>query len=64
MIDVRGFIAPQIKNGLNKTTAGRRLASVRSFLNFLCREGYIKSNPAKLVTNPEDREAAAEFSLC
>ena len=30
MIDVRGFIALQISNGLNKTTAARRFASVRS----------------------------------
>ena len=53
MIDVRGFIAEQIKKGLNKTTVSRRLASLRSFFKFLCREGYIKSNPAKLVPNPK-----------
>ncbi len=53
MIDVRGFIAEQIKEGLNKTTVSRRLASIRSFFKFLCREGYIKSNPAKLVPNPK-----------
>lgn len=53
MIDVRGFIALQIKNGLSKTTAGRRLAAVRSFLKFLAREGYLKSNPAKLITTPK-----------
>jgi integrase/recombinase XerC len=53
MMDVRGFIADQIKQGLNKTTVGRRLASIRSFFKFLCREGYIKSNPAKLVPNPK-----------
>jgi integrase/recombinase XerC len=53
MIDVRGFIAEQIKKGLNKTTVSRRLASIRSFFKFLCREGYIKSNPAKLVPNPK-----------
>ena len=53
MIDVRGFIAEQIKKGLNKTTVNRRLASIRSFFKFLCREGYIKSNPAKLVPNPK-----------
>jgi len=46
MMDVRGFIADQIKKGLNKTTVSRRLASIRSFFKFLCREGYIKSNPA------------------
>lgn len=61
MIDVRGFVAQQIKNGLNKATAGRRLASVRSFLNFLCREGHIKSNPAKLVTTPKTEKRLPNF---
>ena len=53
MLDVRGFLAEQIKAGLNKTTVSRRLASIRSFLKFLCREGITKSNPAKLVPNPK-----------
>ncbi|MBI5187939.1 MAG: tyrosine recombinase XerC [Nitrospirae bacterium] len=51
MIDVRGFIAAQMKNRLKKTTVSRRLAAVRSFFKFLYSEGYIKSNPAKLVSN-------------
>lgn len=49
--DVRGFIAQQIKKGLNKTTASRRLSSIRSFFKFLYREGYIKTNPARFVSN-------------
>ena len=53
MIDVRGFIAEQIGKGLNKTTVGRRLSSVRSFFKFLYKEGCIKSNPAKLISNPK-----------
>jgi integrase/recombinase XerC len=53
MIDVRGFIADQIKKGLNKITVSRRLSSIRSFFKFLYREGYIRSNPAKLVPNPK-----------
>ncbi len=52
MLDVRGFIAEQIRKGLNKTTVSRRLSSVRSFFRFLCREGHMKSNPAKLVSSP------------
>ncbi|MFA4919245.1 MAG: tyrosine recombinase XerC [Thermodesulfovibrionales bacterium] len=52
MLDVRGFIAEQIRKGLNKTTVSRRLSSVRSFFKFLYREGYMKSNPAKLVSSP------------
>ena len=61
LIDVRGFVALQIRNGLNKTTAARRLASVRSFLNYLCREGFIRSNPAKLVTNPKTEKRLPNF---
>jgi integrase/recombinase XerC len=53
IIDLRGFIAGQIQKGLNKTTVSRRLSSIRSFFKFLYREGYIKSNPAKLVSNPK-----------
>lgn len=53
MIDVRGFVAEQIKGGMNKTTVGRRLSCIRSFFKFLHREGYIKTNPAKLVSNPK-----------
>jgi integrase/recombinase XerC len=53
VISVRGFIAEQIKGGLKKATVSRRLASIRSFFKFFYREGYIKSNPAKLVPNPK-----------
>jgi integrase/recombinase XerC len=52
MIDVRGFVAEQIGKGLSKITVSRRLSSIRSFFKFLYREGYIKCNPAKLVSNP------------
>lgn len=61
LIDVRGFIAQQIKNGLNKTTSSRRLATVRSFINFLYREGYIKSNPARLVSSPKKLNFLPKF---
>ncbi|MDH4231941.1 MAG: tyrosine recombinase XerC [Nitrospirota bacterium] len=61
MIDVRGFVAQQIKDGLSRTTASRRLASVRSFLNFLCREGFIKYNPAKLVSTPKTEKKLPQF---
>ena len=53
LADVRGFIAEQIKSGLNKTSVSRRLASIRSFFKFLYREGYRRTNPAKLVSKPK-----------
>ena len=61
MLDVRGFIADQIKKGLSKITVGRRLSSIRSFFKFLYREGYINSNPAKLVSNPKIPKLLPKF---
>jgi integrase/recombinase XerC len=51
--DIRGFVASEITGGRKKTTASRRLAALRSFFKFLHREGYIKANPAKLVSSPK-----------
>jgi integrase/recombinase XerC len=53
MLDVRGFVADQIRKGLNKSTVSRRLSSVRSFFKFLYREGHLQKNPAKLVSGPK-----------
>ena len=53
MLDVRAFVADQIRKGLNKTTVSRRLSSVRSFFKFLYREGHLQKNPAKLVSGPK-----------
>ncbi len=61
MVDVRAFVAQQIKDGRNKTTAGRRLASVRSFLKYLHREGYMLDNPAKLVSTPKAQKPLPRF---
>jgi integrase/recombinase XerC len=52
-VEIRGFVAAQIKDGLKKSTVGRRLATVRSFYRFLHREGFVKVNPAKLVNAPK-----------
>lgn len=60
-IDVRGFIAEQISSGLSKASAGRRLASIRSFFRFLHREGYIKSNPAKVINAPKKSKMLPKF---
>lgn len=50
---VRSCIAEQIKKGMKKSTAGRRLAGIRSFFRFLRREGIVTTNPAKLVNTPK-----------
>lgn len=59
--DIRGFIAAEIKRGGSKSTAARRLASLRSFFRFLHREGYMKTNPAKLVSSPKLQRKLPRF---
>jgi integrase/recombinase XerC len=61
MMDVRGFVAQQVKEGRNRTTAGRRLAAIRSFLRYLQREGYLKANPARLVSTPKTQKLLPKF---
>jgi integrase/recombinase XerC len=61
MMDVRGFVAQQIKEGRNRTTAGRRLAAIRSFLRYLLREGYLRANPARLVSTPKTQKLLPKF---
>src|SRR6185295_12847408 len=36
-----------------KTSVARKLASLRTFFQFLVREGKLESNPAKLVATPK-----------
>ncbi|MBI4690079.1 MAG: tyrosine recombinase XerC [Nitrospirae bacterium] len=59
--DIRGFVADQINAGHKKTTVSRRLATIRSFLKFLYREGYIKNNPARLVPTPKLPKTLPKF---
>jgi integrase/recombinase XerC len=51
--NVRGFLAELMGNGLSKASAARALASLRSFYKWMGREGYVKHNPAALVSTPK-----------
>ncbi|MBI4686438.1 MAG: tyrosine recombinase XerC [Nitrospirae bacterium] len=52
-LDIRSFIASLHNRKLNKTSVSRKLAALRSFFKYLHREGYVKTNPAKLVASPK-----------
>lgn len=51
--DIRSFLAGQLIDGLQKSTASRRLSSLRSFFRFMHAEGALEVNPAKLVNAPK-----------
>jgi integrase/recombinase XerC len=51
--DVRGFVAMQTRLGYAKRSIQRRLSSAKSFFKFLCQEGRMSRNPARLVKGPK-----------
>jgi integrase/recombinase XerC len=52
-LDIRSFLASLHHKKLKKSSISRKLATIRSFFKFLHREGYVKKNPAKLVSSPK-----------
>lgn len=64
LLDLRKFVADQRTKGLSKVTIARRVATVRSFLRFLHREGYLKINPAAGLLRPKpDRRLPAFLTV-
>jgi integrase/recombinase XerC len=49
---VRGFLAELHQRGLSKASSARKLAGLRSFFRYLCREGRLASNPARALATP------------
>lgn len=49
---IRAFLATLHDRGLRKVSAGRKLASLRTFFRFLCREGVLERNPARALVSP------------
>ena len=52
-LDIRSFLASLHHRKLKKSSISRKLATIRSFFKYLHREGYVKKNPAKLVSSPK-----------
>jgi integrase/recombinase XerC len=49
---IRGFLAELHRRGLRRGSAARKLAALRSFFRFLCREGRLDKNPARALVAP------------
>jgi len=52
-ITIREWLASLHASQKKKSSIARKLAAVRTFLQFLLREGILESNPAKLVNTPK-----------
>jgi integrase/recombinase XerC len=52
-LTVRAFLADLHGRGIARSSIARKLATLRSFFRYLCREGIVQANPAKLVPTPK-----------
>ncbi|MBI5758274.1 MAG: site-specific integrase, partial [Planctomycetales bacterium] len=50
--DLRGYVAYLHDCQYARSTMARRLACLRSFFRYCCREGYCQANPAKALRTP------------
>ena len=60
-LDIRSYIASLHHRKLKKSSISRKLAAIRSFFKYLHREGYVKKNPAKLVSSPKVPKTLPRF---
>src|SRR5947209_6096858 len=58
---VRAFVVWLHEQGYAKTTIARRIAAVRSWFRFLCRQGTLPSNPAEAVRGPRQDNKLPHF---
>ena len=58
---IRAFLRFLMEKKNNKTSIGRKLATLRAFFKFMCREGFLKKNPALEVTTPKKGKGVPFF---
>lgn len=51
-LTIREYLATLYEQKRKKTSIARKLATLRTFFKFLCREEVLKLNPARLVASP------------
>lgn len=53
LLAIRGFVNHLHQKGYNKSSISRKLAALRSFFSFLCRQNYMAHNFAQSVRTPK-----------
>ena len=52
-LTIREFLGRLYDQKLEKSSMARKISAIRAMCKFLCREGFLKQNPAKLVRLPK-----------
>jgi integrase/recombinase XerC len=55
-ITIREYMAKLYRDSRKKSSIARKLATLRTFFKFLCREQLLESNPARLVSSPRQEK--------
>ncbi len=58
---VRDYLAFLLDKGMSRATMARKLAALRSFVKFLCRENILPSNPIASVATPRQEKRLPRF---
>jgi len=53
VLDIRKFLVNLRQKGFKKVTIARKMACLRSFFKFLCREGHLRTNPMIGLVGPK-----------
>ncbi len=61
LLTLRAYLAALKKTGLSKATVARKLATLRSFFQYLTREGWVDQNPARWITTPKKEKRLPKF---
>ncbi|HHW60614.1 MAG TPA: tyrosine recombinase XerC [Syntrophomonadaceae bacterium] len=59
--NVRDYLASLQDQGMSRATIARKLATLRSFVRYLCRENILPSNPIASVSTPRQEKRLPEF---
>jgi tyrosine recombinase XerC len=60
-VHIRGFLAQLHEKRLRKSSLARKLAAVRSFLQFCVKKGWLAENPARVVATPKQEKHVPSF---
>src|SRR3989337_809861 len=58
---IRTFLGSLHKKENCNSSIARKLSTLRTFFKYLCREGYIKKNPARVVATPKQAKKLPSF---
>ncbi|MDQ1327759.1 MAG: Tyrosine recombinase XerC [Candidatus Poribacteria bacterium] len=60
-LTIRSYLANLQERQLSRSTVVRRLSSLRSFFKYLCRRGYLETDPTFALSSPKSQRKLPDF---